>query len=95
MKVTSIISACEMKVTSLISAIEMKVTSLISACEMKVTSVISACEMKVHHHCEKNTPMLCGIDHTEKRGRMELEITIEKDSSDKDEWTLHIKSMLT
>ena len=49
----------------------------------------------MHHHCEKNTPMLCGIDHTEKRGRMELEITIEKDSSEKDEWTLHIKSKLT
>ncbi|XP_063682036.1 calcium-dependent protein kinase C-like isoform X2 [Bolinopsis microptera] len=51
----------------------------------------TACEMKVHHHCEKNTPMLCGIDHTEKRGRMELEVTIANDDSDKDEWTLHIK----
>ena len=48
--------------------------------------------MKVHHHCEKNTPMLCGIDHTEKRGRMEPEVTIANDDSDKDEWTLHIKS---
>ena len=46
----------------------------------------------MHHHCEKNTPMLCGIDHTEKRGRMELEVTIANDDSDKDEWTLHIKS---
>ena len=35
--------------------------------------------MNVHKRCTESVPNLCGCDHTERRGRMELKVSCTRD----------------
>ncbi|KZS19785.1 Protein kinase C [Daphnia magna] len=38
-----------------------------------------ACDMNVHKRCTESVPHLCGCDHTERRGRIEIKISCTRD----------------
>ena len=49
------------------------------------------CQMNAHKRCEKFIPKLCGADHTERRGRIHIKVSIEGKG---DERTLKIDGMI-
>ena len=55
-----------------------------------------ACEMNVHKRCEQSgcIPKLCGADHTEKRGRIQVKIFFEPKSKDEGRLTIESKILL-
>lgn len=55
-----------------------------------------ACEMNVHKRCEQSgcIPKLCGADHTEKRGRIQVKIFFEPKSKDEGRLTVESKILL-
>ena len=40
-------------------------------------SIASGCQMNAHKRCEKFIPKLCGADHTERRGRIHIKVSID------------------
>lgn len=54
-------------------------------------SCFTGCQMNAHKRCERYIPKLCGADHTERRGRIHLKVTIEGTGNER---TLKLEGML-